>query len=136
MIDSALELQVAIVGALKADAALAAIVGTRIYDAVPPSATFPYVSLGQPQILPDKADCIDGSIVTYTIHGWSSDLGRSVEIKRIGAAIGAALDENELTLTGHRVVIAQHEQTNYIDDPDGITKHATVTLRFSTEPTD
>jgi len=136
MIDPALELQVAIVGALKAHTALAAIVATRVYDAVPPSADYPYVSLGQPQVLPDKADCIDGSITVYTIHGWSSDLGRSVEIKRIGAAIGEALDENEFTLNGHRVVIAQHEQTNYLDDPDGITKHVAVTLRFSTEPTD
>lgn len=136
MIDSALELQVAIVGALKADAALTAIVGTRVYDAVPPNATYPYVSLGQPQVLPDKADCVDGSIVVYTIHGWSSDLGRSVQIKHIGARIGGVLDQNEITLTGHRVVIAQHEQTNYLDDPDGITKHVAVTLRFSTEPTD
>lgn len=136
MIDPSLELQAAIVGALKADTALVAIVGTRVYDNVPPGAAYPYVSLGQPQVLPDKADCIDGSIVVYTVHGWSSDLGKSVQVKQIGARIGAALDENEFSLTGHRVVIAQHEQTNYLDDPDGITKHVAVTLRFSTEPTD
>ena len=43
--DASLELQKAIVAALKADAGVDALVGTRIYDAVPMNATKPYVEL-------------------------------------------------------------------------------------------
>lgn len=135
MIDPSLELQAAIVAALKGAAPVTALVGARVFDAVAPNSEKPYVSLGQPQVLPDRADCIDGAEVSYTIHGWAAG-PQSVAIKRLGKAIAAAIDDNELTLTGHRTVLCELEQTQYLDDPDGLTKHVAVTIRFLTEPTD
>lgn len=145
MVDPTLELQAAIVAALKADAAVKALVGAskqRVYDDVPPEAkriadtgaSMPYINLGPPQVLPDAADCIDGAAVSYTIHGWAAG-PQSVAIKQLGKAIAGALDGNELTLTGHRTVLCELEQTQYLDDPDGLTKHVAVTIRVLTEPT-
>lgn len=137
MIDPSLELQRVIYNTLSGAAAVYAIVGEsppRIYDHVPPDATKPYISMAPPQVLPDKADCIDGAETIFTVDGWSAGPG-SVEIKQLGAAIANALDEVEFVLTGHRTVVCQLEQIQYLDDPDGITKHAAVVIRTLTEPT-
>jgi hypothetical protein len=135
MIDPSLELNDAIINALKGDPAVAAAVGAKVYDSVPAATAKPYINLGQPQILPDKADCVDGAEVAYTIHGWA-DGPKSVVIKTVGKAIAGALDGTEFTLTGHRTVLSELEQIQYLDDPDGSTKHVAVTIRVLTEPTD
>lgn len=46
MTHSALALQKAVYAALVADMATGALIGGRIYDAIPRAATFPYVSFG------------------------------------------------------------------------------------------
>lgn len=133
MSDPSLPMQAAIVTRLKAFSSLSAIVGQKIYDAVPTNAVKPYINLDQPQVLPDKASCLDGSEISYPIHGWSKGPA-SVEIKQMGAAVVAALDEHELVVSGHRVVVFELEQLQYLDDPDGITKHFVAIFRALTEP--
>lgn len=136
MIDPSLELHLAIYNTLSGASAVYAIVGEsppRVYDRVPEDATFPYISLAQPQVLPDRADCIDGAETFFGIDGWSREVG-SVEIKRLGAAIAFALDQVEFVLAGHRTVLCEVQQIQYLDDPDGITKHTNVLLRTLTEP--
>ena len=49
----------------------------------------------------------------YALHGWAEG-PQSLEIKKIGKAIAAALDEQELPLDGHRMVVCLHEQTDYV----------------------
>jgi hypothetical protein len=133
MSDPSLPMQAAIVARLKANGAVSAIVEGRVFDAVPTRAAKPYVNLGQPQVIPDKATCVDGAEVSYPVHGWAEG-PQSVEIKQLGAAVVAALDEIELTVTGHRLVVFELEQLQYLDDPDGITKHFVAVFRALTEP--
>lgn len=133
MIDPSLELQGALISTLKGSSAVQAIVADKVFDPVPSTAVKPYVNVGQPQVLPDKADCIDGAEVFYTIHGWAVG-PNSIQIKQLGAAIEGALDGVEFTLTSHRTVLCELEQTQYLDDPDVLTKHAAVTIRVLTEP--
>ncbi len=133
MSDPSLPLQAAIVARLKEFSALTSLVGNRVYDAVPTNAAKPYINLDQPQVLPDKASCLDGAEVSYPVHGWSNGPA-SVEIKRLGAAVVAALDEHDLVVNGHRVVVLELEQLQYLDDPDGITKHFIAIFRVLTEP--
>src|SRR4051812_40258662 len=102
MSDPSLEMQAAVVAALKQSGALPAVVGARIYDSVPPNATFPYVSLGDCQVLPDKADCIDGAELSLQIDVWSRAVGYP-EAKTIAKAILAKLDDRPLTIAGHDV---------------------------------
>lgn len=107
--------------------------GFRVYDAPPEGAVLPYITLGQPQVLPDRNGCEPGARVAYPIDGWAVG-PQSVEIKRLGAAIIAALHEHELVLEGHRTVLCELEQLNYLNDPDGITKHAAAVFQIVTEP--
>lgn len=59
-----------VVGALKADAALTAMVpAARIYpDTLPGTVVWPYVNVGALIDTPFRADCADGSEVTGAVH--------------------------------------------------------------------
>lgn len=135
MSDPSLELQAAIVGMLKANSGVQAIVGNpaRVYDEVPNNPTFPYISLGDNQVLPDKADCIDGTEIFWQIDGWARDPTFPMA-KKIGKAVKAALDDQPVTVSGYAVVVCEHNTTNYLHDPDGITRHVAVNFRFLIQP--
>lgn len=130
---SSLELQKALVGRLKADAGVTALVAGRVYDQPPPSPVFPYISIGPDQTLPDRADCYDGSEVTLQVDVWSRAPGFP-EAKRIAEAVRAALADAPLTLTGHSLVDIALVEARNLRDPDGLTSHAALTFRALTEP--
>jgi hypothetical protein len=136
MIDPSLLVSAAILARLKADAGVVAVVAQRVFDVVPPEADRPYVSLGQPQVIPIRTGygCDPGAEIAVAVHGWT--IGpESVVSRQLGAAIVAALDEHELVMTGHRTVLCELQQNQYLEDPDGITKHSVATFRILTEPT-
>jgi Protein of unknown function (DUF3168) len=129
MSDPSLELQSAIVAKLKADAGVQAIVGQRIYAEVPANPTFPYISLGDNQVLPDKADCIDGTECFWQLDGWSRSHSGPEE-KQISKAIVACIDDQALVLTGYAAIVVELNRVDYLRDPDGITRHVAVNFRF------
>lgn len=129
MSDPSLELQAALVGALKASPDVQAIVGARVYYNPPATPTFPYISIGTSQVLPDKADCIDGTEVFINIDGWSRNLSFP-ETKQIGKAVIVALDDQDLVVSGYLTVVCEISNTNYMDDPDGITEHVALSFRL------
>jgi hypothetical protein len=129
MNDPSLPLQGALVTALKADVDVAAIVADRVYDMPPgPTPTFPYVSWGSAQVLPEKFDCIEGTEIHLTIDAWSRQPGYP-EVKRIADAVISAIDEQPPTISGFSVLELQLEQVNYLADPDGLTRHASIVFR-------
>lgn len=132
MTDSAsLDLQGAIVQALKGNSAVASLVGGRIYDAVPTNATKPYISYGgddesMPEI--EGGGCADVIQVYMQIDAWSVAVGQP-EVKRIAGAVRLALNGAELTLESHVLVVEiRHVITRYLVEQDGLTKHAAITL--------
>ncbi len=131
MSDPALELQAAIVGALKGN--IGAAVGSKVYDQVPTAPIFPYVTIGDCQVLPDKADCIDGAEVSLQIDVWSRAVGYP-ESKTIAAAVLSKLDDKPLSVSGHDVIVFQHQSTNYLRDQDGLTRHAAISFRSLIQP--
>lgn len=129
MSDPSLPLQAAIVARLKNDSAVQAVVGQRIYDEVPANPTFPYISLGDNQVLPDDADCIDGTEIFWQLDGWARDQHYPT-CKQISQAVVAALHNLPLTITGYSNVICELNTVNYLHDPDGITRHVAINIRF------
>jgi hypothetical protein len=132
MIDPSLPLQKAVVGALKAETSVTALVSNRVYDQVPEDPTFPYVALGYEQTLQDFDQCNDGAECFVTLDCWSRDVGR-VEAKQIAAAVVTTLD-SALTLPGFAVVIHEVDQVRHMRDPDGFTSHSVVTIRYGIQP--
>lgn len=134
MSDPSLALQDALIIALRTSGALPPAVGKRVYDDVPATPTFPYVSLGDGQVLPDKADCVDGTEIFPQIDVWSRTVG-FVECKQIARAIVAKLDDQALDVAGFRVNVFELQDTQYLRDPDGKTRHAAITFRALLEAT-
>jgi hypothetical protein len=135
MIDPSFSLQTAIFGALTTSGALPTAVGGRVYDAAPQNAATPYVSLGDCQVLPDKAGCIDGAECFPIIDVWSTYNGYK-EAKEIAAAIVAKLDDkpDALSVAGFNVVVFELEQYQPLRDPDGITRRVSLTFRALLSP--
>ncbi len=123
-----LELQGAVVAALKGNATLAALIGDRVFDNVPTDAPYPYVSLGASWETPDDAECIDGMDVGFRIDVWSRAIGFA-EARRIGDVVRRALHNADLSLSENALVMIQHERTDVMRDPDGLTSH--VAIEFS-----
>jgi len=134
MTSPTLELQGAIVTALKAAAGVTALVGVRVYDMVPAASEFPYISLGPTDEVSDDTDCTDGFEITLQIDCWSRKPGFP-EARQLADAVRQAL-KPELTLADNALVYLQHITTRTFRDPDGLTSHAALTFEaFAEQPT-
>lgn len=131
MSDPSLELQQVLIDTLKGNVGNA--VGDRVLDEPPANPIFPYITLGQCQVLPDKADCIDGVAAYPVVDIWSQEKG-FVELKTITKAVLALLDDQPLQVPGFAVVVFEFESVNYLRDPDGLTRHAAITFHSLIQP--
>jgi hypothetical protein len=131
MSDPSLELQHSLVAALQNN--IGSEVGSRIYDEVNPKNNFPYVTLGDSQVLPDKAECIDGVEVFMQVDVWSRKVGYA-ETKQIVKNILNVLDDKPPALIGFVAVTFEIQDIRYMRDPDGITRHAALTFRSLIQP--
>lgn len=131
-----LDLQRAIVTKLKADTDLQALIANpiRLFQDVPPGPTFPYVTIGPSQRLPDEAECIPGSIVFMDLNVYSRGAGYE-QAKRIGAVLMDALHDADLTLAEHWCRQIKFDNELYFVEPDNLTKHGVLTFRALVEPT-
>lgn len=127
MSEPSLELQRVIVATLKADSAVNALIAGRVYDRVPSPETFPYLVVGEDQVSQAHAGCLEGSTEVFAnLHAWSRAVGK-VEAKNIAGAVVRALNGAALTLAnGYRLVLIEHDNTQHLGDPDGITSHSVI----------
>jgi len=138
MSDPAFAIQVALVGRI---ASLATEAGERVYDDVPSEEqrtsdtgeAWPYISLGNGQMVPVDEECFDRSSTYIDVNVWSRDLGFP-QAKRIAGAIRAAVHEQELAIAGHVLDRMRVENINYSRDPDGMTRRARIELLIETHP--
>lgn len=135
MKDPSLPLQAAIYAALRA--ALADEIG--VYDRVPldkagkVTAAFPYVHIGEDQIVSDKDQCLDPSTAYATVHVWSRAVGK-VEAKTIMAAVCLALDV-KLDVAGFGVIASRVDDgPRHLDGGDGLSSHSVATFRYRMGP--
>jgi len=97
-------LQAAVFQRLAADAALAALVGTAVYDAVPPgTVTGTYVSLG-PEDVRDASDATGGGAAHDFTISVVTDASGFLQAKAVAVAVSDALTGAPLALArGHLV---------------------------------
>lgn len=133
-----LELQGAYVAALTADADVKALIGVtpRINPPQSDPNAWPgsYVGIGEGQVVPDLAECIDGSEVFTDVHVWSRADRTFADCKKIVATCWRAISAASLVLTENRLLALDRESERYLRDPDGKTLHAVLTIRALTEP--
>lgn len=129
-----LELQGVIVATLKADPAVSALVGDRVFETVEENATFPYVTYSGADEIEEDADCILGSDIGVVIDVWSRQVGFP-ECKRIANAVRNALHDAPLTLSENGFVMIEARRIQVFRDPDGLTNHGIVELEAFIERT-
>jgi hypothetical protein len=126
-------LQKAIVGRLKGDATLTALVSGRIYDRVPPDAPRPYVTIRAIQVVDDGAECIDGAEVFIDLDVWSNAVGK-VEASQAAGAVRKALHEAALPLDEpYALIEIAHRDTNVGDGGYELLTRARMTFRALVE---
>jgi hypothetical protein len=112
-----------------------AIAGGRVYDRVPAGATFPYITIGNDQVLDDGDSCGDGWEVFADVHLWSRPAsGSKAEVKDLAAQVEGAINTMSLAVAGFNVLISSFESLRFERDPDGVTEHGILTMRYILQP--
>lgn len=140
MSDPSLALQKAVDAALRASTALAQAMDgrVRLYPLAPPeNAPFPYITIGEDQIIGDETECLDSSEAYTTIHVWArieNDVSASRDqAKRIGAIVRSAINRN-LNIAGFEVVECEFRTAQHLTDPDRRTAHTIIEHRLLIDP--
>lgn len=130
MSEPSLALQRSIYAKLTTAPTLSGLIGTRVYDRVSPSATFPYVRIGNDQSVAEAQDCAEESVEVFAqIDVFSRNQGKT-EAKNIAGAIVRTLSSADLTLeSGYELQEIHHASTLFVDDPDGLSTHAIINFR-------
>jgi hypothetical protein len=130
---TSIALHKALYAALTASTPLANIVGTRIFDAPPRDATFPYVTLGETSVTDWSTSTEDGTEHRLTLHAWSRAGGKA-ECWSILDVLRNALHDAGLSLEGQALANLRFERAATSLDPDRRTWHGIARFRAVTEP--
>lgn len=104
--------------------------GGRVYDRVPEGPVFPYLTIGDEQVIDDSDQCGEAWDVVVDVHAWSRPVnGSKAEVKAIAAQVVTAI-KGIAAVTGFSLDAIHHETTRTLRDPDGKTEHAVATFRL------
>ena len=130
---SAAELQKAIFEALGANVALAALVGTRIFDHAPANAAFPYITFGRTSVYDWSTGTENGAEQLFTVHVWSKGKGKK-EVLEIMELARSTLHDASLDLEGYQLVNMRLEFSEARYDDRNEAHHGLLRFRAVTEP--
>ncbi len=131
MTDSTLEIQDALITALRADVTVTGFVGQRSYDAAPQNPTYPLIELGSSVGDPWEAQDMDGWESIETINVWSDKPGKA-QAKEIAKAVVALLHRRPLTLASQQFVLGNLVGSNAV--PRGGRTQVALRFQFLTHP--
>lgn len=112
-------LLVAVMKALRADAAVSAIVGPRVRDYVDTDEKWPFLRIDPIDSEPFEASGWVGSECTITVHAFVKGESSTKAIQSLDALIVAALDEAELPVAAGALLSLDHRRTNVLPDVQG-----------------
>jgi hypothetical protein len=132
--DPSLEVQAAVIAALRAAGPVAALVGARVYDRAPQSVVFPHVSLG-PMLAAPAVETLagEGWELSVQVDVWSRGADGRVEALRICRAVGDALHDVALSISGAVVVMLRLTSQRIIGDGDMVTTHGVMDFVITTD---
>lgn len=121
--------------ALKAALLATAVVAERIYDDPPESVAFPWIEIGDGQVIPDDTSANigtgsdDGVSEFFDLHVWSRYAGKK-QAWDIVDALHTHLHGASLTIPGRASALAWIRNVRMLTDPDGLTRHGVVSLEI------
>lgn len=107
----------------------------EVYDAPPQGVRYPYIVVGEAQVLPEDDKTGVGHVVTVNIHAWQraeyDDEERgSYTPKQLLGQCYAALHRQPLQVAGQAVYIQRFESASYFMDVDGRTSRGVARYRI------
>ena len=108
------------------------VAGGRVYDRVPAAAQFPYVTIGDDQVIDDGNTCGDGWEVFANVHVWSREPGFP-EAKSIAASVTSRISSIE-EIPGFHLIEIDMRDVRARREPDGLTSHVICSFRFLIDP--
>lgn len=128
-----LALQAALVAALRADAALAALIGDAVFDSPPKGRQPPYLVIARHDVAPNDGDDAPGHVHRLVLHAWAEGPGRRPVLALAERLLAVAL-QAPLAAAGLRVTHRRHERTETVAESGSGRMRAAVSLRLFTEP--
>ena len=115
---------------LKADTILTQFIAQRVYDDIPPNAVFPYVRIGDNQVIDDGNTCDVTPVEIYSkIHVWVRGPQRGIISDQICHLIQQALG-TELVLEDYTVTVGHFMMTDTSDEQNELELHSVITFRY------
>jgi hypothetical protein len=108
-----------------------------IYQIAPPIGQaggdrYPYMTLNDSGIVDLENKCSRDIEYYFDIHVWTQS-DSFTQCRALAAAVREALYRN-VSVTGWRVIIADHERTRYMPDVDVTVQHAVLSFRLEMQP--
>lgn len=101
----------------------------RVYDEAPEGATFPYTSIGESSVTGSDSKTDNSDDVFETFHVWSRAKGFK-ELKQLCNTIIQAISGYQFAEPGYQIRFIELDSINTMRDPDGLTRHAVIRLKF------
>lgn len=116
-----LALQAGVRAALVADAGVAALVSTRVYDEPPQGVVYPYIRFNEISPSAFDTDSTEGALVDLSLEAHSRSASGRVEAAQMAEAIKDALHRQEagITVSGFTLVEMIFETFSILRDNDG-----------------
>lgn len=135
MKDPRLALQAGVWAALTSSAAVKALIGNpaRVYDKVVKDPTYPFVRIGDDQVLNDSNGCADAWEAFVTVHIFSRDTkAPRPQVRAISNAVVGVLDNTgaPLTLAGFTIELSDFQEARDWEEEDGLTVHGIARVRY------
>lgn len=93
-----------------------------IYDYVDENTPFPYVTIGDPTVLPFETKSSFGEVISVVLHCFSNYKGKKEAFEILNLMV-QAISKEDLVIEGFTFFRLELEGMNVITDYDGKTKH-------------
>ncbi len=104
--------------------------GLAVYDEAGENLTFPYITIGDSNVLEDATKTENADEHIETVNVWSRAKGFK-ECKEMAASVISAISGHDFsTVTGYKIRFLTIENCVFLRDPDGLTRHGAIRAKF------
>lgn len=122
------ELQELLYARLTADATVTA----DVYSNAPDDVDFPFIRIGQSNIISDDEEHVNVALIETQVHVFSR-VGGWAECRTLAHAVKKSLHDYRPVMVQNALRLLRAPRIEYVNDPDGITVHAVVMVEAEIE---
>lgn len=100
-----------------------ALAGLTVYDHVPQDAVVRFCVIGDDLVQEAGSKTHDGQEVSVMVHFWDRKHRGNANVKADMATAYTALHNQSLSLSSGALINLRFENSQILDDPDGVTSH-------------